>query len=169
MDRSPTPETRTRIIGKRPGRFVVAVMLAVIAIGAISSIPGGTPEARAVGGLLFGSTQDIYFENLAEPTWVTGVEVMVAKGWLNSDAFSLAIHVTSSNGGDKDHGTYGFPLSEGAVLGTEKAQANVKFDWPVDVESSSENIRYSVVVQVLANDQPIGDPIHTTFCYGDCI
>jgi hypothetical protein len=160
VDKSLTFEGRARSKGKRLG----CIMIAVISALAVISVTGGNREAKALGGQLFGSTQDLYFEDLANND-LTGVQVKVAQGWLNSDAFSLAIHITSINGFPADHGTYVFPLSEGEVLGTENAQANVKFAWPVDEEPGDGNISYTACVQVLAGDTPIGDAICTTFSY----
>jgi len=144
----------------------VSILAAVVLAVAITSGITKHKEADALGGQLFGSAVDLFFEDPANND-VTGVEVMVAGGWLNSDAMSVEIHITSVNGSYKDHGTYVFALSDAEVLAAEKAQANVKVVWPDDLEPGSDNIRYTVWVQILANDKPIGDPIETTFAYGD--
>ena len=164
MDKSLSVVARTRIIGKRLGRFAVPVMLAVIAVGAFASISGGIPEARALGGQLFGQPRDIHFNNAAANHPVTDVEVLVAKGWLNSDAFSLEIEINSANGVPRYHGTKAFPLNGAKVLATHKGYAVVALKWDVDDDPDwwfSEE--YTVCVQVLAMDTPVGDRMCNVF------
>lgn len=118
-------------------------------------------DVNALGGLLFGQPLGIDFN---AGLVIDRVDVQVAKGWLNSDNFSLAINIDGVNDGYHHHGYQEVPLSVTELLGEEKSIALVKVDWNTDnIPTHTEEI-YTVCVEIINNaGTTLGDPMCGVF------
>lgn len=117
-------------------------------------------DTNALGGLLFGLPLGI---DLDEGHIVNKVYVQVSKGWLNSDNFTLGINIFGMNGGYHHHGSQDVQLSASEILGMEKATALVAIDWTEDSIPTHSPETYTVCVQIITNDSPIGGAMCDSF------
>ena len=136
--------TLTGLYGSFFRKFVAVIFITALL---------GTGSASALGGQLFGLALGIDF---GDDHLVSGIEVQVAKGWLNSDNFSLAISIDGLNHGDHSHGYQEVPLSATEILGTERDLAYVLIDWDTDTLIPSTPEDYTACVQILVNGNAIG-------------
>ena len=142
----------------------VALATAALSAGACAMDEGpeiGSNSGDELGGLLFGQPLGIDF---SAGLVVNQVDVQVAKGWLNSDNFSLAVNIDGVNDGYHHHGYQEVSLNATELLGEDRAIALVRIPWTADSTPTHTEETYTVCVEILTDaGNVLGDPMCGVF------
>ncbi len=80
-------------------KHLSTLFLAIIIVVTLTTSIIITRNANALGGQLFGSTEELTFDGSNK---LVSLVVRVPDGWLNSDVFSLYVTNTGNNSGGTD-------------------------------------------------------------------